>query len=1120
MQSAVTSQDQMQNVMKDLLQEVHSSLKNVLKHCLQQVAVEMFNKNLISQSVKDDPTYDKMIDEFVAGMKWKGAPELQHHWQTFLKILSSQGGPVCDAAKHLATELSDKLENELSDDVTPSACNSSTSKDVRNVKIYKEDEVLKELQRLQRQFARLRKQFKNELKEKVKDTETLEELTDYVLNFIPTAYEEFSNIKNLNELFNKLHRYFDFLDCQLIVEIAAEYVTEELSKDIQEHSKQAANFRSSQSIEELRDCLMQIYNPHLKNPENAPKAHIKLNKPWNQVNIEGLYLLIKHFLPQHEKQSLINHITISAGSVLIKYIVRESQIDYLIAYAQDKLQFMRLIGMFGLVINDTPILTDEDENDNFTFDVALLEAAKVGHIEAVQFLLELGANVNIALLKALQDDQIEAISVLMELGGNIDDALLEATKHGQTEAAQLLLELGACVDTALLKAVQVGQNKAVLVLMELGGNIDDALLEVAKVGNSEAVCLLLKYGARINHQNENGLTPLMLATLGGHEQVVQTLVTAGADINIQESEGWTALMIASENGQTQVIELVKEHAHFNIQTNDGWTALMIASLNGHIKVIELLIKTGANVNIQGKNGVTALMLASQNGHTDVSELLLKANANVSIQDEDRWTALMIASQNGHTHVVEKLLKQRPDVNIQTKEGVTALMLASQNGHTNVSELLLKANANVSIQDEDRWTALMIASQNGHTHVVEKLLKQRPDVNIQTKEGVTALMLASQNGHTNVSELLLKANANVSIQDEDGWTALMLASQNGHAQVVEQLKEHSDINIQAKEGVTGLMLASQNGHTKVIETILKEHVDIDAQKEDGSTALMLACHNGHVEVAEHLLQSYANPHIIAYNGATALSLAAYSGNRDLVNMLLDKAEPTTEEIEKAVVTSCYGGHTTIITFLFNKLTHLTNDQRELLDSCVKGDLGAVIMKILGSPDTPLVFGLTPLMVASSCGHVDIVDALIQAGADVNKQESHFGFTPLFFAVKGGQTSLIVERLLMHGASPYVIANTDETPLDVAMDINETSEMNSIIELLNKHEDQTILQLHGTIESYDLPTSLQMTHKVTDIKPFEYKGDTIKRITKQEYQVSYPSFIHSLKPIVPIHLEISV
>ena len=34
----------------------------------------------------------------------------------------------------------------------------------------------------------------------MKDKETLEELTDYVLAFIPMAKEEFSNIQDLNEL--------------------------------------------------------------------------------------------------------------------------------------------------------------------------------------------------------------------------------------------------------------------------------------------------------------------------------------------------------------------------------------------------------------------------------------------------------------------------------------------------------------------------------------------------------------------------------------------------------------------------------------------------------------------------------------------------------------------------------------------------------------------------------------------------------------------------------------------------------------------------------------------------------------------------------------------------------
>ena len=294
---------------------------------------------------------------------------------------------------------------------------------------------------------------------------------------------------------------------------------------------------------------------------------------------------------------------------------------------------------------------------------------------------------------------------------------------------------------------------------------------------------------------------------------------------------------------------------------------------------------------------------------------------------------------------------------------------------------------------------------------------------------------------------------------------MIACQNGHTQVIEQLlKEDANVNIQNKKRVTALTIASANGHTQVVELLAKELVDIDVQMDDGNTALMLACYYGHLEVAECLLHSYADPHIIAYNETTAFSLAAYSGNRDLVNMLLDKAEPTTDEIEKAVVLSCYGGHPTLTTFLSNKLPHLTNDQRELLDSCVKGDLATVITKTLDSPDTPLVLGLTPLVVASSCGHIDIVDALIQTGADVNKQESHLGLTSLFFAVRGSKSSSIVETLLTYGAHPNVIAY-NSTPLNVA---NEET----IRKLLISCGGQTISQLYGKkkYESSDLQSLL--------------------------------------------------
>ena len=808
---------------------------------------------------------------------------------------------------------------------------------------------------------------------------------------------QLSDIVDLNELFKKLHPYFDFIDCELIVDMSEQFLNNELFgedkrslvSEFKEHIAKANTLRCSLTVKQLKNQLKSIYFPHIRDLSNMPQIQIELHNPWSEATIEGLYLLVRHLLPHKLKQSLLEYITIDTGSVIIKYIVHESNADCLIAYAQSKLQFMRLIGIFGLTINGEHIL-EGDENMNFTFESALHEAAKAGHNEAIQFLLK------------------------------------------------------------------------------LGGDVD--------------------------HCHEKQMTALMIASKSGYEQIVLTLVSAGSNVNIQNNEGWTALMIASQNGHTQVVEeLLKEHADVNIQTNDGWTALTLASQNGHIQVVEQLLKGHADVNIQTNDEWTALMLASQNGHIQVVEQLLKGHADVNIQTNDGWTALMLASQNGHTQVVEQLLKGHADVNIQTNDGWTALMLASQNGHTQIVEQLLKEHADVNIQTNDGWTALMLASQNGHTQVVEQLLKGHADVNIQTNDGWIALMLGSQNGHTQIVEQLLKEHADVNTQTDDGWTALMIASQNGHTQVVEKLvKRDADVNIRNKKEVTALMIASANGHTQVVQQLVKELVDIDVQMKGEYTALMLSCNYGHVEVAECLLQSFADPHIIAYNGSTAFSLAALNGNRDLVNMLLDKAEPTTDEIEKAVVMSCYGGHPTLITFLSNKLPHLTNDQRELLDSCVKGDLGTVIMKTLDSPDTPLVLGLTPLMIASTCGHVDIVDALIQAGADVNKQESYWGLTPLFFAVRGGKSSSITETFLMYGAHPNVIAD-NSTPLDIVIAINEET----ISELLISYGGQTISQLQREKEYKfsELQSSLPTLGEEAAAKPLS-TIDEIRDITMSD------------------------
>ena len=72
------------------------------------------------------------------------------------------------------------------------------------------------------------------------------------------------------------------------------------------------------------------------------------------------------------------------------------------------------------------------------------------------------------------------------------------------------------------------------------------------------------------------------------------------------------------------------------------------------------------------------------------------------------------------------------------------------------------------------------------------------------------------------------------------------------------------------------------------------------------------------------------------------------------------------------------------------------------------------------------GSTPLHAASREGHVEVVDLLIRAGGDVNKQNES-GFTPLHYASANGQ---VVERLIQAGGEVNTRSSDGWTPLHSA------------------------------------------------------------------------------------------
>lgn len=93
--------------------------------------------------------------------------------------------------------------------------------------------------------------------------------------------------------------------------------------------------------------------------------------------------------------------------------------------------------------------------------------------------------------------------------------------------------------------------------------------------------------------------------------------------------------------------------------------------------------------------------------------------------------------------------------------------------------------------------------------------------------------------------------------------------------------------------------------------------------------------------------------------------------------------------------------------------------DIFNACVAGEIRRVMDEVRATPallHAQSSDGWTPLHLAAFFGQLELANALLDAGADVNARSSNaMKNTPLHAAAAGGQLSL-VERLLKRGADP--------------------------------------------------------------------------------------------------------
>ncbi|XP_071410554.1 M-phase phosphoprotein 8 isoform X2 [Pithys albifrons albifrons] len=163
------------------------------------------------------------------------------------------------------------------------------------------------------------------------------------------------------------------------------------------------------------------------------------------------------------------------------------------------------------------------------------------------------------------------------------------------------------------------------------------LRDAVKSGDYMTVKMALSSNVDYNldQEDSSGMTLVMLAAAGGHDDLLRILIRKGAKVNRRQKNGTTALIHAAEkNFLTTVAILLEAGAYVNVQQSSGETALMKACKRGNSDIVRLMIESGADCNILSKHQNTAMHFAKQCNNILVYEQLRSHLETLSKVAED------------------------------------------------------------------------------------------------------------------------------------------------------------------------------------------------------------------------------------------------------------------------------------------------------------------------------------------------------------------------------------------------------------------------------------------------------------------------------------------------------
>ena len=481
---------------------------------------------------------------------------------------------------------------------------------------------------------------------------------------------------------------------------------------------------------------------------------------------------------------------------------------------------------------------------------------------------------------------------------------------------------------------------AALLAQSAAAEDEQRLIVAVRQQDHQAVRRLLEARADVNARQPDGSTALHWAVYRDDVELVALLLGAKADVDAANDVGVTPLLMAASAGQGAIVErLVAAGGRPNTALPSGETALMRAARAGSAAAVKALIGAGADVDARERTrGQTALMWAAANGRAEVVKALIEAGADIRARSDAASAVYnMGGSRSAGTGNRETTIHQIP------QGGNTPLLFAARSGDVASARLLVAAGANVNDAGADGNPALIVAVHGGHASLAAFLIDSGADVNAAPL-GYTALHAAVLRGtlrDRNLRNSDPLAGAPIVKKLIDAGAVVDVPFTKG---TPLRRWSHDFVLHERWVGATPFWLAARFLEVDILRVLGAAGADSNRRSSDGTTPLL---------------------------AAAGLDYSRGGGDGAFIRDRRDFSSYNPVAAEE-------GGA-------------IPRDEERLTLETVKA-----VVALGGDPRAVNPGGITPLHAAAALGLTPVVQALVDAGADVHARD------------KRGQTALDAAR----------------------------------------------------------------------------------------------------------------